>query len=68
MRELFGNTSLIESYEGQRELARNFELPPENMDVLLRFVAVPKLEKRRDVVGELDAVWPAWKKEIEIPE
>ena len=47
------------------ELAKRFDLPPETMDCLLRYVAYPKLEKRREETKELDAVWPAWKKEID---
>ena len=65
MIDLFSNSSLLSTIEGQQEVAKRFDLPPETMDCLLRYVAYPKLEKRREETKELDAVWPAWKKEID---
>lgn len=48
-------------------MAAKFDLTPENMDALLKYVALPKMEKRREETKELDAVWPSWKKDVCIP-
>ena len=50
---------------GQHALGMQYGLSPEVMDVLVKYVALPKFEKRRPESKEMDAVWPAWKKELE---
>ena len=56
---------MMETVEGQHALGMQYGLSPEVMDVLVKYVALPKFEKRRPESKELDAVWPAWKKELE---
>ena len=47
-------------------LAQQFELSNETIDTLLRYVAVPTLEINRPDTKELDAVWPHWKKDLDM--
>lgn len=52
---------MFSSASGKQILAQQYELSGETLDSLLRYVAVPQLEKRRENTKELDAVWPSWK-------
>ena len=61
MRDLLGSSSMFSSASGKKLLAQQYELSSDTLDSLLRYVAVPQLEKRREDTKELDAVWPSWK-------
>ncbi|KAK8790599.1 hypothetical protein WA588_002349 [Blastocystis sp. NMH] len=61
MRDLLGSSSMFSSASGRKILAQQYELSSDTLDSLLRYVAVPQLEKRRENTKELDAVWPSWK-------
>lgn len=52
---------MFSSASGRKILAQQYELSSDTLDSLLRYVAVPQLEKRRENTKELDAVWPSWK-------
>ncbi|KAK8824339.1 hypothetical protein WA577_006737, partial [Blastocystis sp. JDR] len=62
MKELFNSSGMLDTVEHQHALGLQYGLTPEAMDNLLRYVALPKLEKRRPDTKEMDAVWPLWKK------
>ena len=66
MRELLTSRVLLNSVENQHMLAGQFELSNGTVDALLRYVAVPTLEIKRSDSKELDAVWPQWKKELDM--
>lgn len=64
MKELFNSSGMLDTVEHQHALGLQYGLTPEAMDNLLRYVALPKLEKRRPDTKEMDAVWPLWKKDL----
>ena len=47
MKELFKSSGMLDTVEHQHALGLQYGLTPEAMDNLLRYVALPKLEKRR---------------------
>ena len=64
MKELFNSSGMLDTVEHQHALGLQYGLTPEAMDNLLRYVALPTLEKRRPDTKEMDAVWPLWKKDL----
>lgn len=66
MRDLLGSSSMFSSASGKQLLAQQYELSSDTLDSLLRYVAVPQLEKRREDTKELDAVWPSWKRDLSL--
>ena len=54
------------SSTGREQLAKLFDLPQDSLDAILCYVAIPKMEKRREQTKELDAVWPKWKQQMSL--
>ena len=66
MKDLLTSTGMLSVPSGRQILAQQMDLPEETVDNLLRYVAYPKLEKRREGTKELDALWPSWKKDLSV--